>query len=166
MTRRWTQLTVANMTRSTIVCRNARLATSLVDRMRGLLGREELDAGSGLLIDPCSGVHTWGMAFSLDILALDRADRVIGLWSFVSPGRIRGMSFRTSRMLELAAGALAPSGTCLGDQLRLEEHSAGLVDLNPVAALPSLSRFLPFGRRLSAESVNNGRHSCTRQGQT
>ena len=119
------QYKVVNQTRSTVVCHEANLAAKTTDRLRGLLGRKELGVKSGLLIDPCSGVHTWGMAFPLDILALNRTNHVIGLWTGVGPGRIRGMSFKTRRVLEVAAGSLSRSGTCVGDQLVLEEYTHG-----------------------------------------
>ena len=124
MTHRWKHYSIANSTRSTIVCQEALLATGLVDRLRGLLGTKSLSTGSGLLIDPCSGVHTCGMAFPLDILALDRGNRVTGLWLAVGPWRIRGMSLQTSRMLEMAVGTLTPSATRVGDQLLLQELRA------------------------------------------
>ncbi len=124
MTQRWKHYRIINSTRSTVVCQEALLATRMVDRLRGLLGRKTLDAGSGLLIDPCSGVHTCGMAFPLDLVALNRGNRVTGLWLAVNPWRIRGINFRTSRMLELAAGALAPSATQPGDHFLFEALDA------------------------------------------
>ncbi len=140
---RWKHYRITNLTRSTIVCQEALLATRMMDRLRGLLGRKGLDRGSGLLIDPCSGVHTCGMEFPLDLVALDRSNRVTGFWSAVGPWRIRGMSLRTSRMLELAAGALTTSATHLGDQLWLEELDPSGMDsgpaCNPESSLP------PFG---------------------
>lgn len=110
---------ITNIDRSKIVCKNAARATRFTDRMRGLLGRKELSEGSGLLIEHCSGVHTWGMSFSIDIVAINRRNCVVGLWTSVPPRRVRGMSFKASRVLELAAGALAPTGTCIGDQLSI-----------------------------------------------
>lgn len=117
---RWKYYTVLNQTRSTTVCRKAILATRTLDRMRGLLGQTHLEPQTGLLIDPCSGVHTFGMLFPIDIVALNSAGRIIGLWLCVRPSRIRGVSWRTRRILELAAGALDESGTQKGDSLSFD----------------------------------------------
>jgi uncharacterized protein len=45
-------------------------------RLIGLLGRKKLEQGSGLWIQPSSGVHTFGMRFPIDVVALDRKLRV------------------------------------------------------------------------------------------
>jgi len=45
--------------------------------MVGLLGKARLDPGKGLLIVPSSGVHTWGMRFPIDVVALNRHLRVL-----------------------------------------------------------------------------------------
>lgn len=162
MTLRWKHYRITNLTRSTMVCQEALLATRMMDRLRGLLGKKGLDAGSGLLIDPCSGVHTCGMGFALDIVALNRSNRVTGLWLAVDPWRIRGMSLRTSRMLELAAGALTPSATRLGDELWLEELHTGGIDSGPAFNSESSfasadAPFLAAAQRAPGPSVNDRR---------
>ena len=116
---RWKYHIVLNRTQATTVCQKVMLATRTLDRMRGLLGQTHLEPRTGLLIDPCSGVHTWGMLFPIDIVALDDADRVVGLWSCVGPYRVKGVSWKTRRILELAAGALRDSGTQKGDHLSI-----------------------------------------------
>ena len=110
-------LTIRNVTRDTVLCRQARLANTLLSGLRGLLGDTSLYPDGGLLLDPSSGVHTWGMRFPLDIVALDRKRRVIGLWRSVGRGRICGVSLRTRSVLELPIGQIVASGTEVGDQL-------------------------------------------------
>jgi uncharacterized protein len=50
-----------------------------------LLSRER--AGPGLLIPRCRCVHTFGMRFPLDLVALDAEGRVVELRRSVPPGR-------------------------------------------------------------------------------
>ena len=45
-------------------------ADSVAARLRGLLGRDGLPAGTGLWIRPCNAVHTLGMRFAIDIVFL------------------------------------------------------------------------------------------------
>ena len=112
-------LLVTNQTRGTILCPHASLADTSRTRLFGLLGKPGLAAGTGLLIQPSSGVHTWGMRFPIDIVALDRHHHVAGLWRSVGAWRIRGLSLKTRSVLELAPGAIDRSQTQPGDLLTL-----------------------------------------------
>ena len=96
------------------------MANSFLSRLQGLLGRNRLTAGSGLLITPSSGVHTFGMRFSIDILSLDKNLRVLGVWNEIGPGKIRAMHRKTFCVLELPSGSAAQSLVAVGDQLVLE----------------------------------------------
>lgn len=113
-------LVVTNQTRNTVLCPRTRVADTTLTRLFGLLGKPPLAATDGLLIRPSSGVHTWGMAFPIDIVALDRGDCVLGLWRATGPWRVCGLSLKTRSVLELAPGAIDRSATSLGDRLRLE----------------------------------------------
>ncbi len=110
---------VTNQTQNTVLCPRAMVADTTVTRLIGLLGQPPLAPADGLLIRPSSGVHTWGMAFSIDIVALGRDDSVLGLWRNVGPWRICGLSLRTRSVLELAPGAIDSSATMVGDKLLL-----------------------------------------------
>jgi uncharacterized membrane protein (UPF0127 family) len=75
-------------------------------RLRGLAFRHREDAGPGLLIPRCAGVHTFGMRFPLDVYFLDREGAAISVRRAVPPRRIlwqRG----SSAVLEIPA---APEG--------------------------------------------------------
>ncbi len=112
-------LLVRNQTQNTVLCPRAVLADTTLTRLFGLLGQLPLSPADGLLIKPSSGVHTWGMTFPIDIVALGRNDCVVGLWRAIGPWRICGLSFRTRSILELAPGAIDRSGTLIGDQLHM-----------------------------------------------
>jgi uncharacterized protein len=57
-------------------------------RLRGLAFRDRGDAGPGLLIPRCAGVHTFGMRFELDVYFLDREGRVLSVRRRVPPRRL------------------------------------------------------------------------------
>ena len=85
------------------LCRAA-LAESLFARMRGLLGLRGLPAGEGLLITPCSGIHTLGMRFAIAAVYLDSESRILRVDARIPPGCwFRSGGLRTRRVLELAA---------------------------------------------------------------
>lgn len=63
------------------------VATGWRSRLLGLAGLSRSEAGGGLLIPRCAGVHTFGMRFSLDLVFLDDADLPIGVRLGVPPRR-------------------------------------------------------------------------------
>jgi uncharacterized protein len=102
----------------TIVCERCELAGSPFSRMRGLLGREGLESGEGLLLRPASSVHTWFMRFPIDAVFLNRDLVVLGIADGLEPWRAAGR--RGARaVLELPAGESARRGLKVGDELVL-----------------------------------------------
>jgi uncharacterized membrane protein (UPF0127 family) len=113
------EIQVANTTRGTVLGAHIRVADNALSRAVGLLGQLRLDPGGGLLIDPSSGIHTFGMRFAIDVIALDGQLRVRGLWQNLGPFRIAGLSWKTGCILELPAGVIGDSGTQIGDCLQV-----------------------------------------------
>lgn len=87
-------------------------------RRQGLLGRHGLRDGEGLVLAPCSSVHTAFMRFPLDLLFLNRAGQVLKTSAAVAPWRIR-VAWRAFAVVELEAGSLDRSGTLRGDAVEL-----------------------------------------------
>jgi uncharacterized membrane protein (UPF0127 family) len=110
---------VSNQTQNTVLCQQAMVADTTLTRLFGLLGRRPLGPTEGLLIRPSSGVHTWGMTFAIDVVALDRANRVLGVWRAVKPWHLCGLGLKTRSILELASGTIDRSHTEAGDQLHI-----------------------------------------------
>jgi uncharacterized protein len=113
-----------------LVARNASLNRVLADRVGvaatratravGLLSRTGLEPGEALWIVPSRGVHTCGMRFAIDVLALDEAGTVIDCVSNLKPWRLRLPRKGTAGVLELPAGTLMASGTAVGHHVLLE----------------------------------------------
>ena len=89
-------------------------------RLRGLLGRSGLSVGEGLLLTPCGQVHTLGMRFSLDVVFLDRAGRVLKCVEGLRPNRFAAAA-GARHVLEVAAGSVARCGIRVGDLLAWRE---------------------------------------------
>jgi uncharacterized membrane protein (UPF0127 family) len=99
-----------------VVCERCTLADSPLTRLRGLLGRDGLDTGEGLLLRPASSIHTFFMRFPIDAVFLDRALVVVGIAGGVAPWR--AASRRGAKaVLELRAGESFRRGLAVGDQL-------------------------------------------------
>lgn len=112
-------LQITNKTRGTRIGDGVRLADTAWTRLMGLLRSAPLRPGEGMLLRPSSGVHTFGMRFSIDVVALDAKRRVLGAWRNVGPGRIVGLGWKTREVLELAAGSLDADAVQAGDLLEV-----------------------------------------------
>jgi len=102
------------------------------ERGRGLLGLPPLKPGQALLI-PTRGVHTFGMAYALDLLYLTRDFRVVETVGAVGPGRIAPLRARTRVVVELPAGSLARLPHLTGMRLRFEEPRRPTGDAGPAS---------------------------------
>ena len=94
---------------------------SFVGRGRGLMFRRSLEPGAGMVIDPCSSIHTMGMRFPIDVLYMDREQRVVRVDQAMPPWRIGPLrpGPGSRYVVELPAGVIQASGTRPGDRLRL-----------------------------------------------
>jgi uncharacterized protein len=80
---------------------------------------KELRAGEGLIIDPCSSIHTFWMRFPLDILYMDRDHTVIRADERMKPWRIGPIFTGSKWVIELPPGTIERSGTMAGDKIEL-----------------------------------------------
>ena len=103
-----------------VLCEQCVLADRPLSRMRGLLGRDSLTPGEGILLSPANGIHTWFMRFSIDVVFLGSDMTVLGVRESVRPWRMTG--WRGSRsVLELPEGTCKRFGLHPGDRLSLTE---------------------------------------------
>jgi uncharacterized membrane protein (UPF0127 family) len=114
------RLVATNASLGTVIADKVGVADSRASRAVGLLARSGLAPGEALWIVPSRGVHTWGMRFTIDVLALDEAGTVIDAVSNLRPWRMRLPRRGTAGVLELPAGTLAASQTSLGHRIVLE----------------------------------------------
>ena len=113
------QITFRNKTRATVIGTRIAVADTFPQRLIGLLGRRRLDTDAGLWIVPSSGVHTFGMLFPIDVIALDRQHRVYAVWPWLRPWRMSGVSWKIHSVLELPAGSIQQGNIQPGDQLEI-----------------------------------------------
>ncbi len=91
-------------------------------RLRGLLGRAPLRAAAAqaLWLVPCAGVHTFGMSYPLDIVFLDRDNRVIDCCENLRPWRAR-QCHGARHTVELAPGGIAALAPVHGEEWQWQE---------------------------------------------
>lgn len=93
-------------------------AKGYFQRLRGLLGRT-LEEGGGLLLTPCSSIHTYGMQYDIDAVYLDRTGVVLRVDEALIPGKAWRGERKAYRVLELASGHAGRCGIHAGDKLEV-----------------------------------------------
>jgi uncharacterized membrane protein (UPF0127 family) len=119
------RLVARNASLDTVIADKVGVAATRTARAVGLLARSGLEPGEALWIVPSRGVHTWGMRFTIDVLALDEAGTVIDCVSNLRPWRMRLPRRGTAGVLELPAGTLEASRTGIGHTIVLEPVHGG-----------------------------------------
>jgi hypothetical protein len=107
-----------------LVCERCEIADSAFARARGLLGRDGLESGGGMLIDRAGSVHMFFMRFPIDAVFLDRNRKVLRVKEQLAPWRVAAAR-RAVATLELPAGAAAEAGLEEGDVLVFENLEDG-----------------------------------------
>ena len=102
------------------LARRVKRAVTPWERMRGLLGRNGLEPGEGLLIERCFSIHMFFMRFAIDVVFLDRDWRVVKKVADLAPWRM-AWCWGAAHTLELAAGALGSVEVPLGCHVTLCE---------------------------------------------
>ncbi|TVQ63010.1 MAG: DUF192 domain-containing protein [Phycisphaerales bacterium] len=94
------------------------IADGFLSRLRGLQFRRPLGPGEGLLLVPCSSIHTMFVRGPIDAVFLDRSGAVLGVEHHISPWRpLVKAPRKTYATLELPAGG---GRVHKGDRLQLD----------------------------------------------
>lgn len=99
-----------------VVCEHLLVAARPLRRMIGLLGRRELPEDEGILLRPAGSVHTFFMRFPIDVVFLDKDQRVVGIDASLPAWRTTGRR-GAKAVVELAAGECERRGLAVGDRL-------------------------------------------------
>jgi uncharacterized protein len=95
----------------------AEVAASRRQRMRGLVGRDDVEGA--LVLRPCRHVHTFGMRFSIDVAFCDAAGRVLHL-STLAPRRLSRPMLRAAFAVEARAGSFDRWNLRPGDVIEIK----------------------------------------------
>lgn len=84
---------------------NGMQTQSMKERLGGLLVLPTLNANEALLISPCNSIHTFGMKYALDLVYIDKNNKVCGLVDSIKPRRV-SFCIQAKAVMELIAGSL------------------------------------------------------------
>lgn len=94
------------------------LASSVIEHLRGLIGRESLLPNEGLLIPHCRQIHTWFMTYPIDVVFFNRNNIVINITRTLRPFRCSPCPSDATHCLELPAKQAQKMNLALGDRLK------------------------------------------------
>jgi len=112
-------LKVINKSNGTVIGERIKVAATFWARLKGLLGCTGLRPGAGLLLFPCSSIHTCGMKMNIDVVFLDRRFRVVKVVENLKPGltvKQKGAHY----VLEMGCGMIKEKGVNIRDELIFE----------------------------------------------
>lgn len=89
---------------------------SRIERGRGLLFRRCPDQRTAYLLRQCSGIHTVGLPFAIDIVFCDANGRILKIVRGLRPFRMARHA-DSCQVWELAAGGVAKWGWRVGDEI-------------------------------------------------
>ena len=102
----------------TVVADPLEIASNLVARGLGLMGRSRLPENAGLLIHDCNGIHMMFMRFPIDAVFVDKQGVVIKTYRRLRPWiGLVPLVWRANKVAELPAGAVDRHGIKVGDRL-------------------------------------------------
>jgi uncharacterized membrane protein (UPF0127 family) len=114
---------ITNARTGEVVSDNATMASSPLRRMRGLLGRASLPGKEAIILRPGSSIHMLFMRFAIDVIYIDRNDRVVKVVRGLKPWRFSAARGAHST-IEMMTGATDGVSLEPGDQLRIEQDGA------------------------------------------
>jgi len=82
-----------------------------------LLGRKGLNPGEALIMKPCKSIHTLFLNFPVDVLFVDKNNKVIALITSLKPWRVSAVYLRAEYAIELPCGMISKSLTTEGDEM-------------------------------------------------
>jgi len=110
---------IINKTKKIVLAEKAEIANNPWTRMRGLLGRDGLAEGEGLIIRPCNSIHTFFMKFSIDVIFLDKNMKIIKISNSLKSWRFFESLINGMIAIELPEGMLNKTDTKVDDFIEI-----------------------------------------------
>jgi uncharacterized protein len=125
---------ILNKTRNSVLGTSVSVADGWWSRTRGFLGQRAPDAGEGILLSPCRGLHMIGMSFPLDAIFISMSGVVVALHPDMKPGTRTPLYSSAEYAIELPAGSIEASGTREGDVVVWTPAEEGTMPPNSASA--------------------------------
>ncbi len=98
-----------------VLVEEVELANHMVSRFMGLMFRKSMKDEHGLILIPCNQVHTFNMKFDIDVISLDKDNKVLEIYDSVKPNKVCKGVKNAKKVLELNPGIANKFGLSVGD---------------------------------------------------
>jgi uncharacterized membrane protein (UPF0127 family) len=109
---------IYNLTSKKCLSRQPVFAEAFFTRCRGMIGRD-FQGFDAMVFNRCNAIHTLFMRIPLDVVFIDRQNRICAMRQSLPPWKLLVRAARAYAVIELPAGAIAQTGAMLGDVLDL-----------------------------------------------
>jgi len=96
------------------------VADTFFKRLRGLIGRNNLPQGCGLLIAPCNSIHMFFMKFDIDAVFIDKDFVIKKIVENVKTWTGLAFCFGAWAVVEFSAGEASRLNLVVGQKLEVE----------------------------------------------
>lgn len=110
---------IINKTGGKIIAETIIVPASLLDQSLGLL---KYKTPVAMLLKTRFGIHTLGMRYPIDVLVLDKLNRVVAIKENLKPNRIFVWNIKFDTVIELPEGKIAKTNTKLKDKILFSER--------------------------------------------
>lgn len=86
-----------------VIADQVEVASTLVQRIVGLLGKSEFTKGKALWIHRCASIHTFFMRFPIDVVFVDKDLKVCKVVKNIKPFRMANAYFRGHSVFEFTS---------------------------------------------------------------
>lgn len=111
---------IFNVSKNVMIANQAVIADTFLSRMIGLLKYKRLANNEALVITRCNSIHMFFMKFPIDVIFINRSNKVVGLVENIKPNRMSKIFWDASSAIELPIGAIAVSKTEIGDNITFQ----------------------------------------------
>jgi uncharacterized membrane protein (UPF0127 family) len=110
---------IRNKTKKTIIAKEF-LKKGTFGKIKGLLGEKMPQA---IIFNTRFGIHTFFLKFPIDVIILDKKNKIVTLKKKLKPNRVFLWNIRFNQVIELPGGSLEKSKTEVDDSILLSEES-------------------------------------------
>lgn len=121
-------MAVWNLTQNKPLANHPKYAVGAWTRARGMIGRS-FDGFDAMVFERCGCIHTFFMGMPLDVIFVDRENRITRLCSSVRPWLPCLRAKGAVTVIEMAEGAIEARKPRIGDALDLNAEPASHVPL-------------------------------------
>lgn len=108
---------IKNKETKEIIANKIGLANTMFSRFIGLISKKSIDENEGILLTPCNSIHMMFMKFPIDVVFLDKRNKVIKIIENIQPWKISPIVFKAQSVLELSSGTVSKKNIKIDDIL-------------------------------------------------